>query len=231
MGLAIFDSMYNTDVLSGPNARHNVFGLFYFGAVGGTVYSFILGWLVGFIRNKMYFLSGKGAFGLAFYVSLAYYATYIEQDFSGMAMMYLFSFGILFPVLCFISTVLYKGSKQLYEKNDSLILLATYNGEKYIKESLDSFPIEADIFVSDDCSSDSTVSIIRECNGKQITIKEGLRHGSAARNFCYMINECSALYNYYFLADQDDCWTKDKYSILNNEMVALEKNMDQIYLY
>lgn len=111
MGLAIFDNMYNTDVISGPNARHNVFGLFYFGAIGGTLYSFILGWIVGFIRNKMYFLSGRGAFGLAFYVSLAYYATYIEQDFSGMAMMYLFSFGILFPVFSFISTILYKGSK------------------------------------------------------------------------------------------------------------------------
>lgn len=109
------------------------------------------------------------------------------------------------------------------KKNNSLILLATYNGEKYIKESLDSFPTEADIFVSDDCSSDATVSIIRQFNGSQITIREGLRHGSAARNFCYMINECCSSYSYYFLADQDDCWTKDKYSILYNEMIELEK--------
>ncbi|WP_406682294.1 O-antigen polymerase [Escherichia coli] len=112
MGLVIFDSMYNTDVMSGPNARHNVFGLFYFGAIGGTIYSFILGWLVGFLRNKVYYISGNGVFGLAIYVSLAYYATFIEQDFSGMAMMYYFSFSILFPVLYLITLTLYKGSKK-----------------------------------------------------------------------------------------------------------------------
>jgi hypothetical protein len=111
IGLAIFDGMYNSGAMSGPNARHNVFGLFYFGPIGSAMYSFMLGFLVGFIRNKLYYKTGRGIFGLALYVSLAYYATYIEQDFSGMAMMYFLSFVILYPIFCLASLILYRGSK------------------------------------------------------------------------------------------------------------------------
>lgn len=105
MGLSLFQSVYNLDVLSGPNARHNVFGLFYFGPIGACFYSFLLGLLVGFIRNKLYYKLQPSYFGLLAYVSLAYFATFIEQDFSGMAMMYFFSFLLIVPwfnILAFI---------------------------------------------------------------------------------------------------------------------------------
>ncbi|WP_455425038.1 hypothetical protein [Dryocola sp. LX212] len=116
IGLVIFDSMYNSEALSGPNARHNVFGLFYFGTFGAIIYSFILGLMVGFIRNKLYYLSGKGVFGLALYVTLAYFACFIEQDFSGMAMMYFLSFALIFPALCLIALIIHYGSKPIYGK-------------------------------------------------------------------------------------------------------------------
>ena len=108
-------------------------------------------------------------------------------------------------------------------KKNSLILLATYNGGKYIKESLDSFPTETDIFISDDCSQDDTVSVINQYREKNITLCTGKRHGSATSNFRFLINNCSNKYEYYFLADQDDCWTNDKYSVLIEEMKNLEK--------
>ncbi|WP_124063934.1 glycosyltransferase [Escherichia coli] len=41
-----------------------------------------------------------------------------------------------------------------------LVLFATYNGEKYIHELLNSLPFDVDILVSDDCSNDNTISII-----------------------------------------------------------------------
>jgi glycosyltransferase involved in cell wall biosynthesis len=108
------------------------------------------------------------------------------------------------------------------DKNDSLILLATYNGTDYIRESLDSFSEHADIYVSDDCSLDDTVSIIRKLKGNNILISEGIRHGSAAKNFRYLINSCDDTYKYYFLADQDDNWTQDKYLRLKEEIIELE---------
>ena len=52
----------------------------------------------------------------------------------------------------------------IMEKVD--ILLATYNGEKYLREQLDSiiqqtYPIN-ELIVQDDCSTDNTVAIIEE---------------------------------------------------------------------
>ena len=47
-----------------------------------------------------------------------------------------------------------------------LVLLSTYNGEKYLREQLDSIfnqvDIEVSVFASDDCSKDGTVSILEE---------------------------------------------------------------------
>ena len=46
------------------------------------------------------------------------------------------------------------------------ILLATYNGEKYLREQIDSILQQTykniRLIISDDCSSDNTMSILRE---------------------------------------------------------------------
>ena len=51
-----------------------------------------------------------------------------------------------------------------YEKVD--ILMATYNGEKYIREQLDSILLQSysefNLIISDDCSSDKTRDILKE---------------------------------------------------------------------
>ena len=51
------------------------------------------------------------------------------------------------------------------------VVMCTYNGEKYIREQLDSilrqtYPIEK-IYIQDDCSTDKTVEIIKEYAEKQ----------------------------------------------------------------
>lgn len=109
-----------------------------------------------------------------------------------------------------------------------LVLLATYNGEKYIHELLNSLPFEVDILVSDDCSNDNTISIIESYKSKNIEIRTGMRHGSATQNFRYLINNCNTDYQYYFLADQDDCWSEDKLQTLLEEMNRVEKQNSQI---
>lgn len=92
------------------------------------------------------------------------------------------------------------------------VCIATYNGEKYIKEQLDSILCQigedAEVIISDDGSTDKTLKIIREYNDKRIkifinTVKKGFTH-----NFENAIKQSSG--DYIFLSDQDDVWLPNK---------------------
>ena len=112
------------------------------------------------------------------------------------------------------------------------VLLATYNGEKYIKEQIDSILEQSDvnvtIFISDDCSSDGTMDIIKDYQKNNINIillpkKE--RMGSASQNFFRLIRDIDCTkFDYICLADQDDIWYKNK---LNRASTKIkEKKLD-----
>lgn len=99
------------------------------------------------------------------------------------------------------------------------ILLATYNGEKYLREQLYSiFAQSCDdfcILARDDGSKDGTVDILNEFAGKfpnkmKIIHTETATH-SAKDNFIELINHASA--EYVMLCDQDDFWKPDKISV------------------
>ncbi|WP_105197421.1 glycosyltransferase, partial [Escherichia albertii] len=107
----------------------------------------------------------------------------------------------------------------------SLVIIASYNGEKYIREAIDSIPNICDVFISDDLSEDSTLTTARDiCNNKKtIKIVNFSSGGSAALNFANAINNVPSTYEYYFLADQDDVWTENKYDLLISEIKELEK--------
>lgn len=80
LGLQVFWSYYNTDMISGPNPRHNVFGLFYLGPILSVFYSFIIGYIISYIRNKILLKASPDFMGLIFYVLLASNTIYMEQD-------------------------------------------------------------------------------------------------------------------------------------------------------
>lgn len=80
LGLQVFWSHYNTDMVSGPNPRHNVFGLFYLGPILSVGYSYLIGYLFSFIRNKILLNAKPDFLGLIFYVLLASNTIYMEQD-------------------------------------------------------------------------------------------------------------------------------------------------------
>jgi len=104
----------------------------------------------------------------------------------------------------------------------SLVIIATYNGEKYLKEAINSIPRECDILISDDGSTDSTISLLMSLKEHNVSVVQYSSGGKPALNFANAINKASNEYDYYFLADQDDVWTKDKFSALTSEMNALE---------
>lgn len=102
------------------------------------------------------------------------------------------------------------------------VVISTYNGEKYLKEQLDSIlaqtGVDVCLFIRDDASTDSTKSILQkyEQNNSNVSVTYG-------ENFGVGNSFMSALYNvpndfdYYAFADQDDIWLNDKLS------VAIEK--------
>ena len=91
------------------------------------------------------------------------------------------------------------------------IAIATYNGEKYIKEQLESILIQLkrndEIIISDDGSKDKTLEIIKSYNDNRIKVYEGPQKG-IKKNFENAINHCKG--KYIFLSDQDDIWKKNK---------------------
>lgn len=107
LGLQAFWYHYNTDLLTGPNARHNVFGLYYFGPIFSVLFSFFLGLLFSFTRNTVYRILPSSLIGMVSYVLLMNCAIFIEQDISGQALEYFFSVFLIFPVLYFASLIIH----------------------------------------------------------------------------------------------------------------------------
>lgn len=93
------------------------------------------------------------------------------------------------------------------------VAMATYNGEKYIKEQIESILINLkendELIISDDDSNDNTKIILEEFlkKDKRIKIFDGPKKG-VKQNFANAIEKCQG--EYIFLSDQDDIWNNDK---------------------
>lgn len=100
------------------------------------------------------------------------------------------------------------------------ILLSSYNGEKYIKEQIDSIlqqkDVELNILIRDDGSKDNTIHIIEAYRTKTITLIKGENVGFT-RSFFELIKQAPES-SYYAFSDQDDVWDSDKLSIAINHI-------------
>jgi len=87
------------------------------------------------------------------------------------------------------------------------ICLATYNGETFLREQIDSILLQLGqndrLIVSDDGSSDNTVAILQSY-GEKLTIVSTKRIGGVVQNFSRVL--AAATGDYIALADQDDVW-------------------------
>ena len=97
-----------------------------------------------------------------------------------------------------------------------VVLMSTYNGEKYIKEQINSIlnqkgDFQLDLWVRDDGSKDKTQKILEEYakHGK-LRWYSGDNLGPA-KSFIDLIRRCLG-YDYYAFADQDDYWMPYKVS-------------------
>lgn len=109
------------------------------------------------------------------------------------------------------------------------ILLATYNGEQYIREQLDSI-LNQDyenwiVRACDDASTDRTYEILEEYKEKfpeQFVVEKNEKgFGSAKLNFMNLIKKSSC--EYVMCCDQDDVWLPNKISLTLQEMKKREE--------
>ena len=95
------------------------------------------------------------------------------------------------------------------------VAMCTYNGEKFLKEQLDSIlnqslPID-EIVICDDGSTDETIAIIQDystANPDKIRLFRNNPALGVCANFARAISLCTK--DIIFLADQDDIWKRDK---------------------
>lgn len=95
------------------------------------------------------------------------------------------------------------------------ILMGTYNGECYVGEQIESIQAQTyknwRLLVSDDCSSDATLDVVRRYAAEDERIQivsEGVRYGGAKDNFFALMGNSDASYTMF--CDQDDFWLPEK---------------------
>lgn len=95
------------------------------------------------------------------------------------------------------------------------VVMATYNGEKYIREQLDTIWFQTvkpdEIIVSDDASTDKTLELVRrfkeETNAPVKILADDKQKGYVL-NFITGLKEAQG--DYVFLSDQDDIWLENR---------------------
>ena len=132
------------------------------------------------------------------------------------------------------------------EKTEKIdILLATYNGEEYIKEQIDSILNQTysnfRLLISDDNSTDKTLEIVREYERKDDRIKvfEHKENNGVIKNFEFLLKQVES--DLYMLSDQDDVWYENKIEetyrklkeddadLVFTDLEVVDENLNTIY--
>mgnify|MGYP005850471367 FL=1 len=111
------------------------------------------------------------------------------------------------------------------------ILMATYNGEKYICQQIDSILSQTckdwELYIHDDGSTDNTRAAVESYVEKyqdKIHLIDGKSTGGAKYNFFYLFGQVEA--PYYMTCDQDDVWLDKKIELTYDKMLTIENKAD-----
>lgn len=113
-------------------------------------------------------------------------------------------------------------------KDSISVVMATYNGERYIRDQIESIIVQLcehdELIISDDGSSDATLSIVHEyaVKDKRIKIVEGPRCG-VVKNFENALKEVHK--DLVMFADQDDIWMPNKLDEIRDYMTEYPEVM------
>ena len=111
------------------------------------------------------------------------------------------------------------------------VLVSYYDGDRYIREQLDSIlsqkispELELDVYVRNDGSPNSDLSVLKEYRDKkQITLFDEENVGVKI-SFFKLLKDVSG-YDYYFFSDQDDIWVENKVQLMVSEMQKQGENI------
>lgn len=114
------------------------------------------------------------------------------------------------------------------------VLMSTYNGEKYLREQLDSIlsqrNVEVTLLIRDDGSKDSTLNILNEYMNKysNVIFYTGSNLG-VAKSFYQLVLDAPES-EYYAFADQDDVWDSNKLYEAISKVDHIPNNQPSLYL-
>ena len=113
------------------------------------------------------------------------------------------------------------------------ILMATYNGEAFVEEQVQSIIGQSftdwRLLIHDDGSTDNTVNILRRLMQEDDRIQlleDGICHFGVARNFIHLVNSSSA--QYCMFCDQDDIWLPNKIEEMLGEIKRYSQEIPQV---
>lgn len=124
------------------------------------------------------------------------------------------------------------------------ILMATYNGEKYLKEQINSILNQTykniHLIISDDCSKDNTRKILKQYEGNEnVTVFYQENNLGYVRNFEFLLEQVES--NLYMLCDQDDIWLEEKVEktveklkdenldLVFGDLIIVDENLNALY--
>jgi rhamnosyltransferase len=110
-----------------------------------------------------------------------------------------------------------------------LVLLAAFNGEKFIRKQIESILQQKNVLVTimvfDDVSTDQTIKEVEffRDDARVILVKNNIGTGSAANNFFNAIKTLSEIiinkYDFIAFSDQDDIWLPHKLEAAKNMLL------------
>lgn len=114
------------------------------------------------------------------------------------------------------------------------ILMSTYNGERYLREQIDSLLNQTykdwKLYIRDDGSTDGTISIIESYMNDYpdliILLKDDLGNLGSGRSFMRILSVVDA--DYYMFCDQDDVWLPNKVIDTINVMRPLDVEYENL---
>jgi len=121
------------------------------------------------------------------------------------------------------------------------VCMAAYNGEKYIRQQINSILCQLgetdELIVGDDCSTDSTVSILNSFADTRIKIIQNAKNIGLNANINKVLSHSKG--DYIFLSDQDDFWEQGKVkcmlqalqnvNLVVSDCSVVDENLNVIY--
>lgn len=112
-----------------------------------------------------------------------------------------------------------------------IILLATYNGEKYLRQQLDSLLGQTYkdwvLYAHDDGSADTTLSILNAYAAKDSRVRileDGVKGLGAAQNFMHLLKNAPEA-DFIMFCDQDDIWLPEKIEVMLQHINSAQPSM------